>query len=193
MFFFSRSDFAEPLVITCLVGILGFIAWKDLQSRRIPNYATYSLVLAGCVWGFLCQTFSLTTVHIQSLSEAIFGAATCFAVMFAIYIYTNSGAGDVKLAAGIGSFFGVQEGLQTICYAYITAACFAGCLIIWFLGFGFASRRFLQILWIPVSAEDPEVERKASQLMSKGLPLAPFFLIGTLLTIAHSISLFSWN
>jgi prepilin signal peptidase PulO-like enzyme (type II secretory pathway) len=110
--------------------------------------------------------------------------------MFVIYSYTNSGAGDVKLAAGIGAFLGVKGGLLTICYAYIAAACFAGCLMIWLFGFGFAARGVMRFSQIWHAPENPEIEARAKTIMSKGLPLAPFFLIGTLLTLFDLLRFF---
>ena len=122
--------------------------------------------------------------------EAMSGSFACFAIMFAIYSYTNSGAGDVKLAAGIGAFLGVKGGLLTICYAYIFAACFAGCLIIWLFGFGFALRGLLRFFQLYVIPENPEIEAKAQAILSQGLPLAPFFLIGTVLTLFDLLRFF---
>lgn len=111
--------------------------------------------------------------------------------MFAIYSYTNSGAGDVKLAAGLGAFLGVKGGLLTICYAYISAACFAGCLVIWVFGFGFAIRGLMRFLQVWKSPENPEIEARATALMSLGLPLAPFFLIGTVFSLFDLLRFFA--
>ncbi len=117
------------------------------------------------------------------MGQSALGCFSSFAVMFAIYSYTNSGAGDVKLAAGIGAFLGVKGGLLTICYAYICAACFAVCLIIWLFGYGFALRRLMRFMQVWVAPESPEIEEKAQAIVSQGLPLAPFFLIGAILAL----------
>jgi prepilin signal peptidase PulO-like enzyme (type II secretory pathway) len=148
------------------------------------------MVLAGLLWGGICTFFPNTIVVNHSFSEAFAGCLSCFAVMFAIYSYTNSGAGDVKLAAGIGAFLGVKGGLLAICYAYISAACFAGCLLIWLFGFGFALRGLLRFMNVWVTPESPEISAKAQAIMSRGLPLAPFFLVGTVLTLFDLLRFF---
>ncbi len=181
---------AEPIVLGGLLVGLVWVTWHDLKSRRIPNVATYTMVLAGLIWGGICNFFPHPIVASHSFPEALAGCSSCFAVMFAIYSFTNSGAGDVKLAAGVGSFLGVKGGLLTICYAYISAACFAGCLLIWLFGFGYAIRGLLRFMRIWATPEEPEIEVKAKAIMSRGLPLAPFFLIGTVLTLVDLLRFF---
>jgi len=182
--------------IAILIGMTSYCAVIDVVSRRIPNAATYSLAIGGLAFS------SIMSLAVNGLTEAplsssllgsIQGLLTSFAIMFVIYAYTNSGAGDVKLAAGIGSFLGMKGGLLTICYAYITAACFAGCLVIWMFGFGFAVRAVLRLPRLWVTPECPEIEARAKTIMSKGLPLAPFFLIGTLLTLFDLLRFFQAN
>jgi len=148
------------------------------------------MVLAGLLWGGICNFLPHPLVATHSIAEASFGCLTCFAIMFVIYSYTNSGAGDVKLAAGIGAFLGVKGGLLTICYTYIAAACFAGCLMIWLFGFGFAARSVMRFSQIWTAPENPKIEARAKKIMSQGLPLAPFFLIGTLLTLFDLLRFF---
>ena len=172
-----------------LLLAIAAVAVSDCRCRRIPNSATYPLMLTGLSLSLATSGFGFFSMGITEklsfpgFSDSIKGAFCCFAVMFVIYSYTNSGAGDVKLAAGIGSFLGVQGGILTICYAYIAAACFAGCLIVWMFGFGFAVRSLLRSLRLWPYPEEPAVEDRAKALMSRGLPLAPFFLIGTILAL----------
>jgi len=179
--------------ILLLLTFLCAAAKFDIALRRIPNAVSYTLVLFGLVFA-LARDYGVDFGPISSSSlDAILGAFICFAGMFIIYAYTNSGAGDVKLAAGIGAFLGVKGGLLTICYAYITAACFVGCLMIWLFGFGFAARSVMRFSQIWPATERPEIEAKAKRIMSKGLPLAPFFLIGTILTLFDLLRFFPAN
>ncbi len=168
----------------CLLPMLMIASVFDIRTRRIPNRLTYSMVLIGlllaAIGTFARSIFGDSWLQWPTSStEAWGGAFASFSILFLIYSYTNSGAGDVKLAAGIGSLLGMQGGVLTICYAYIAAATFAVCLLLWKFGFGFVLRGLLRHLrWWPWP-EDSIVEQKAKELMSRGLPLAPFFLIGT--------------
>lgn len=173
----------ESIAVLGVMGCLGFVSWTDVWSRKIPNLATYSLGLTGLIWGAAISFHPSPQLLVDSFLGSLAGLIVSFSIMFVIYAYTNSGAGDVKLAAGIGAFLGIQGGLLTICYAYITAACFASCLLIWMFGFGYVARSSLRVLKLWPYPEDPAIEERANSIMSQGLPLAPFFLIGTILTI----------
>ena len=186
--------FVELAVLGGLLVALGWIAREDIRSRRIPNRATYPMILLGLLWGLGSSFVTHRLFPVQSLLDALLGCLICFAIMFVIYVYTNSGAGDVKLAAGIGSFLGVKGGFLAICYTYITAACFAGCLILWMFGFGFAARGLLRTLGIWTAPEPEAVQLKVAELLSRGLPLAPFFLIGTTLVLLEFMGFFrDWD
>jgi len=166
--------------------------WYDLTQRRIPNFVSYPCICFGLALAGICSIAGSAQTQGDCISfpHSMLGTLVCFILMFVIYSYTNSGAGDVKLAAGIGAFLGVKGGLLAICYAYISAACFAGCLLIWLFGFGFALRGLLRFINVWVTPESPEIDAKAKAIMSRGLPLAPFFLIGTILTLFDLLRFF---
>jgi prepilin peptidase CpaA len=73
----------------------------DWRSRRIPNWITYSLLLAGiaqsAAFGAICSPGN------SLLGILVGGALPC--VLFAMGAL---GAGDVKLLAGLGAWFGPQ-------------------------------------------------------------------------------------
>lgn len=102
-----------PLIlITALV--VAVAAYFDIRWRRIPNWLTLSAVLLGLAlnW-FLPQGLGL--------GRAGIGIVVGFVMYFPLYLLKGMGAGDVKLAAGIGALVGGWNCLVII----LVAACFS--------------------------------------------------------------------
>lgn len=102
-----------PLIlITALV--VAVAAYFDIRWRRIPNWLTLSAVLLGLAlnW-FLPQGLGL--------GRAGIGIVVGFVMYFPLYLLKGMGAGDVKLAAGIGALVGGWNCLVII----LIAACFS--------------------------------------------------------------------
>ena len=80
-----------------LVGFCTWAVWTDIRQRRIPN----ALTLGALTTGILLRAPSgVETVGIGLLSV---GIAFCFGLFF--YLIGGLGAGDVKLMAGLASYF----------------------------------------------------------------------------------------
>ena len=84
---------------TPLLALVATAAVTDARARRIPNWLTFSVTLAG-----LAQSF--TPWRVNTPSMAFGGLLLGFAVTFLLYILGGRGAGDVKLTAGIGAWVG---------------------------------------------------------------------------------------
>jgi prepilin signal peptidase PulO-like enzyme (type II secretory pathway) len=97
-----------------LLALVGVAAVTDLRARRIPNWLTLTVALAG-----LAQ--SLTSWSAISLKQSICGLLAGFAVTFLLYIIGGRGAGDVKLAAGIGAWLGPSAVLIVLAAAAIVS------------------------------------------------------------------------
>ena len=92
------------LMCAPIVLLLAVAAIIDWRTRRIPNWLTFTLVLSG-----LAQSF--TAGAMVSPSNAMFGLLAGFVLGFPLYALGAVGAGDVKLLAGIGAWFGPQAAL----------------------------------------------------------------------------------
>jgi len=80
-----------------LVGLCTWAVWTDIRQRRIPN----ALSLGALATGILLRAPSgLETVGLGLMSV---GIAFFFGVFF--YLIGGLGAGDVKLMAGLASYF----------------------------------------------------------------------------------------
>lgn len=82
-----------------LFAMLLCAAATDLRARRIPNWLTFSMILAG-----IAQ--SLLPVRTVGLSSSLLGFLTGFGLTFVMFALGAIGGGDVKLLAGIGAWIG---------------------------------------------------------------------------------------
>lgn len=90
-----------------LLGLAGLAALLDLRARRIPNWLTVSglgiaLILAVLAGGW------------PELRNALGGAGIALAAGFALFALGILGAGDAKLLAAIGGFFGADRVLGAL-------------------------------------------------------------------------------
>ena len=82
-----------------MLALLAVAAITDLRVRRIPNWVSLTVAVAGLAQS--AMSWGVTTPL-----QALLGLATGFAVTFLLYIVGGRGAGDVKLTAGIGAWLG---------------------------------------------------------------------------------------
>ena len=97
-----------------MLALLATAAVTDIRARRIPNWLTLTVALAG-----LAQ--SVTPWAVTTLPESIYGLAAGFGVTFLLYIVGGRGAGDVKLTAGIGAWLGPTPVLIVLAAAAVVS------------------------------------------------------------------------
>ncbi len=87
--------------VTCAILVPGVLlaSWIDYAQRRVPNWLNASIAAAGLI----CQTafFGWT-----GFGAAMLGLLVGFAVLIVPWAMHGMGAGDVKLMAAIGAWFG---------------------------------------------------------------------------------------
>lgn len=93
-----------------LLGLLVLAAIQDLQTRRIPNWLSLGLLLAGLARSFTSDA-TLTP------SNAFAGFALGFALTFILFAIGALGGGDVKLLSGVGAWLGPIPVLQVFAVA----------------------------------------------------------------------------
>jgi prepilin peptidase CpaA len=105
------------------VAVGACAAIVDVKERRIPNRLTYSAVIAGLVLQ--------TSLHggkglLLSAEGALF-----FGGMFLLfYLVRAMGAGDVKLAAALGSIVGSSATLPVMFATAVAGAVLAFCFMV---------------------------------------------------------------
>jgi prepilin peptidase CpaA len=184
-----------------LLGALVTSAITDFNRQRIYNWTTYSTFLWAVVINVVASAathgsvpLTPTIEHAEvigpsllggvGIGECLAGAAVCFLITMFGYDLSGGGAGDVKLAAAIGSLLGVHDGAFAVACSYIVAAI---AIILWstwkngplaLVKAGIRTLgRVLGPLWpFPSTTED-------KSLLMTPVPLGPYFAIGTLLVV----------
>lgn len=159
-----------PLVLAAALVVCSI---TDIRDRRIPNVVTFPLaaaaLAANAVGSF--DTALAGPLGAIGLPASLAGLAACFTLMLANHLFAGHGAGDVKLAAGIGGCVGFEAGLITLAYAYMVAGLVAAGM--------FVARR----------------RQPAAAGANRGVPLAPCLAAGCGLALlglsSGSVSLFA--
>jgi Flp pilus assembly protein protease CpaA len=142
-----------PLVLAAALVVCSV---TDIRDRRIPNVVTFPLAAAALTTN-AAGSFDGTLapwLGAIGLPASLAGFAACFMLMLANHLFAGHGAGDVKLAAGIGGCVGFEAGLIMLAYAYMVAGLVAVGMLL--------ARRW----------------RHASPAVERGVPLAPCLAAG---------------
>jgi len=112
----------EVVPALAAAGVAVSAAVSDVNQRRIPNRLTYSAMVAG----FLLQA----TLHgWEGLLLSAEGLLFFGGVFLLFYVVRAMGAGDVKLAAALGSIVGSSATLPVI----VATALAGAALALWFM------------------------------------------------------------
>ncbi len=92
--------------------LLAYHAYTDVRSFLLYDRVTLALAAVGIG----------RAVLVGDVLAALAGAATLLAVMLAIYFASRGGMGegDVKLAAALGVWLGVEQGLACLLLAFVS-------------------------------------------------------------------------
>lgn len=185
------ARFGAPLATgsgLILVFLLSVASYTDLRWRRIPNWATYPAAL----WGVALSAAPAALRPLLGgigLAESLVGLCAGFAAMFVIYHLAGAGAGDVKLAAALGTLLGPQQVLVILFWCYLLAGASALVVAAWTCGplrlIGLLLRRIVAVL-LPGRVAAPSQEDQ--QLLHAPMPLAAFFALGTALALSGILS-----
>lgn len=108
---------------TTAVAAANLAAVVDIRSRRIPNWLTAGLVLAGLglhVW----------RDGLAGLGDALAGLGLGLAVLLPFYAIHAIGAGDVKLLAGLGAMLGPQVLVSVAVYGALCGGVISAVLLL---------------------------------------------------------------
>ncbi|BBZ16959.1 prepilin peptidase [Mycolicibacterium gadium] len=96
----------------CVLTWFAWLSWFDIRERRLPNWLTVPGALAILIWATATGRGA----------PALAGAVSLFAIYLAIHLVAPAaiGAGDVKLAIGIGALTGAF-GVDVWSLAAVTA------------------------------------------------------------------------
>ena len=176
------------MAITLTSLVLLAATCTDIWHRRVPNLLSYfGIAIAICIavvvdWNATVESdiFSTTytsvntnfpemqpnqIIHENKSAQAkplatyrsLSGALGCFAVLLLVYVVGGIGGGDVKLGAFMGAANGFEAAISMLVVGHLLAGVFALLCII---------------------------RNRRSLVNSRGIPMAVFYSIGTLLVIS---------
>ena len=120
-----------PVLVICLGMIAAAVI--DWWKFKVPNYLTFPLILSGWVLGLWNGIVPTEWAAGEGgIGAALAGTLLGFLLLLPIYSIGGMGAGDVKMTMGfgswIGAFYGAQEGLWIIVYAFAAGAVVGGAI-----------------------------------------------------------------
>ncbi|MFD1886010.1 A24 family peptidase [Paenibacillus wenxiniae] len=113
----------ETMFIGSGVFIL-WACWTDIRARKIPNVLNLIFTLTGLM-------YHIVDAGWEGASFAGKGMLLGFGVMLLLYVLRAVGAGDVKLFAGIGAWFGLAMTAQVMMYSILFAGLIGVVIMIW--------------------------------------------------------------
>lgn len=115
----------RDLAVACFLGTLVLLSLIDLRERRLPDRIVLPMLWAGLV-------LNSSTALLAAPGNAVLGAAAGYATLWLLSAtYAASagrwrpafGGGDLKLAAMIGAWLGVQALPATLLVAFTSGTC----------------------------------------------------------------------
>jgi leader peptidase (prepilin peptidase)/N-methyltransferase len=97
-------------ILGCLIPAIYGI-YTDFKEHVLKNTITYPIIILGFIYSIYTHTF------LTSLA----GAGVMFIVLSILFKKGGIGGGDVKLATGIGMWFGIYNGILIMFFGSIMA------------------------------------------------------------------------
>jgi prepilin peptidase CpaA len=164
-----------------MLGLLTWAAVVDLRARRIPNWLTASMALAG-----LAQSWSWA--HTVTPGQSMLGFLTGFGLTFVFFGIGAMGGGDVKLMAALGAWLGPMPTLVVFAAAAVIGMAFvvAQAAVQGRLGSLFRNSAVIAVSFAnagEIGLEQAADTGKACSGSGRPLPYAVPVLLATILTI----------
>ena len=167
----SEFLFSSPRFLLLFALVISTIS--DLAYRKIYNCITLPVFLfaigmnaaASYHWATNANDMSGFLNGTVGIVSSASGAFLCFLIVFAAYLKSGCGAGDVKLATIVGAILGVRFGVWAVMYSYLAAFAF---------------------FVVPVIFWKLLIQKNLNNSEQTMLPMAPFFAIGTLYVVLEA-------
>jgi prepilin peptidase CpaA len=127
-----------------LLVVLALVSLSDIRNRRIPNYLSVVLVI----------TSLFTYLLAGGIDGALFslkGMGIGFIILFVPYLFGATGAGDVKLMAGVGAALGPGQVLLALLFTSILGGVLAIIIILAGKTFKDTLKNFYVSTWLTLS------------------------------------------
>lgn len=119
-----EQNIAQASLTVTLLVLIALAVRQDLVQRRISNVLT----LAGLAVGIALQSISGGA---SGLLNALAGAGVGLLCFLPLYLSKGMGAGDVKLMAAAGAFFGPADAFIAALLSLAAGALLALVIMLW--------------------------------------------------------------
>ena len=106
-----------------LIPAVLYACWMDWKERRVPNWLNAAIAAAGLA-------FQGTYFGWAGLSAAALGMLVGFGMLIGFWLMHAMGAGDVKLMAAIGAWFGPMMTFAAFCLGALIGGVLAMVMIV---------------------------------------------------------------
>ena len=160
------------IAIVVLLCLLTVAAITDVMRQSIFNWNTYPGILCGLILNYL--GYGISGAGRAAFQQGLIGLFACGFVMLFCFVMFQMGGGDVKLIAMVGSFLGLECGIEAMLWTFILGGIAAVGMLIWQTGLLRLISKITAHLklilrtrtWVPLIPEE-------RQQLNRGLFLAP--------------------
>ena len=132
-------DLTPPVLAPLLYGPLALIvavaAYFDIRYQRIPNGVTFG----GAAAGLALHSY---LGGLEALGSGLGGLGLGLALFLPFYVRGAMGAGDVKLMAAVGAFYGPSGTLLAAAFTMIVGGVMGVAILLRHRGLGQLARRY---------------------------------------------------
>lgn len=175
-------------VLLCLTVIATL---TDVSRQKIYNWTTYSGILFALILSGAQTLWASGVFSNIGLGESLAGLAACGGIMLFCFLLFQIGGGDVKLIAMMGSFLGLELGIETLLWTFVIGGAMALVILIWRIGMISLVKRIVQQVMckLGVGVWDDLTPEEKCQLKIP-LYLAPAALAALLIVKFKAVELF---
>jgi len=170
----------DKYLLLCALAIATVGAIKDFRGRRIPNWLTYS----GLVAALLVRTVMGGWVELRG---GLAGMLLAGGIFFLLFMLGGMGGGDVKLMAAVGAWVGFAQGVNLLIVSAIAGGLLAA-------GYMLIHKQVFETLWNTVelarhhltSGFEPHPLLNVRQTGTLRLPYGLAVAIGTFYCVGNA-------
>ena len=152
------------LSVIIIAGITVAAAVIDMRTRRIPNWFTVPVCVAGLL-------FHTCTGGWSGLGMSLGGLGTGFGILFVLWLIGGGGGGDVKLMGALGAWLGAMSTVFVVVLSAGMAALFSIAVVIVSVsrhGYSYVQKRHLKRADELVTKKKPKGSEEDALLKRKG-------------------------
>jgi prepilin peptidase CpaA len=157
-------------IVTVAVLVVAFVACvTDVRTRRIPNALTFGAALVALL-------FHLAVSGLPGIQAAALGWIVGLAMFLPFFLLGGMGAGDVKLLAALGAWFGPGDAFWLAIYASLAGGVMGLVVALakGYLGTALRNLKNLLVYWWyvgPQPMDSVTLERSTGPKLAYALPI----------------------